>query len=231
MGAVVLRKNLSKCVISPLMEHRGKAILLIPPFSCSFGLFPHSLPPLLFMLFDVSISLPALHLSTLPSFERVTFLTHRFGRSDCGCISAPVLTEGICACALIHVAKTFHQQSEDLNSGLVEKEEVFVNNNFLSVNRILPFCIRFSNVTLSVCIDKYVPFEVHVGASLTSARPCSSPRPGLSQMNTFISCRPDVNSGQRQSRGITLSSSPFFCTRENKWGTELNGAALLMCKR
>lgn len=32
MGAVVLRKNLSKCVISPLMEHRRKAILLIPLF-------------------------------------------------------------------------------------------------------------------------------------------------------------------------------------------------------
>lgn len=29
MGAVVLRKNLSKCVISPLMEHRRKPILLI----------------------------------------------------------------------------------------------------------------------------------------------------------------------------------------------------------
>lgn len=107
-GAVGLRKNLSKCVISPLMEHRRKAILLIPPFSCSFGLFSHSLPPLLFMLFDVSISLPALHLSTLPSFERVTFLTHRFGRGDCGCISAPVLTEGFRACVLIHIAKIFH---------------------------------------------------------------------------------------------------------------------------
>ncbi len=39
MGAVVLRKNLSKCVISPLMEHGRKAILLIPlPLSLFFSL-------------------------------------------------------------------------------------------------------------------------------------------------------------------------------------------------
>lgn len=79
MRAVVLRKNLSKCVISPLMEHRRKAILLIRPspspsfsFCLSFELFPcsllPSLPPILFMLLDVSISLPALHLSTFPVF-------------------------------------------------------------------------------------------------------------------------------------------------------------------
>lgn len=39
MGAVVLRKNLSKCVISPLMEHRRKAILLIPLSLVLLGCF------------------------------------------------------------------------------------------------------------------------------------------------------------------------------------------------
>lgn len=46
MRAVVLRKNLSKCVISPLMEHGRRAILLIP--SCSLpapGLSPPLFPP------------------------------------------------------------------------------------------------------------------------------------------------------------------------------------------
>lgn len=49
MRAVVLRKNLSKCVISPLMEHGRRAILLIPSRSLpapgrSLPLFPPSPP-------------------------------------------------------------------------------------------------------------------------------------------------------------------------------------------
>lgn len=53
MRAVVFRKNPGKCVISPLMEHREKAILLIPLapslFFFFWGFFPHSFHPLLFM--------------------------------------------------------------------------------------------------------------------------------------------------------------------------------------
>lgn len=76
MRAVVLRKNLGKCVISPLMEHRRKAILLVPshslfrfplvlPLFWDVSMLDSPLPPsLLFMLVDVSISLPPLHLST-----------------------------------------------------------------------------------------------------------------------------------------------------------------------
>lgn len=55
MDAVVYRKNLGKCVISPLTEHSRKAILLFPPSSTpcpppstgdSAGLLPlPSLPP------------------------------------------------------------------------------------------------------------------------------------------------------------------------------------------
>lgn len=53
MRAVVFRKNPGKCVISPLMEHREKAILLIPLapslFFFFWGFFPHFFHPVLFM--------------------------------------------------------------------------------------------------------------------------------------------------------------------------------------
>ena len=58
MRAVVLRKNLSKCVISPLMEHRRKAILLIPP--------------------SLRLPLPLFHFLFLPLFWVVSTLPPSF---------------------------------------------------------------------------------------------------------------------------------------------------------
>ena len=113
-GAVVLRKNLSKCVISPLMEHRREPIILIPlPLSLSFSL-PHSLSlvpflslpdycplpnscSLLFMLLDVSISLLPLHLSILffLSFKEWLSSCTIFGDCDCVTVCLVVCVGGI----------------------------------------------------------------------------------------------------------------------------------------
>lgn len=76
MGAVVLRKNLSKCVISPLMEHRRKAIPLIPLSLFLLGCFHTPFLPSSSCSLMSPFHYQPLHLSTLPSFERATFLTH-----------------------------------------------------------------------------------------------------------------------------------------------------------
>lgn len=108
MRAVVLRKNLSKCVISPLMEHGRRAILLIP--SCSLPAPGHSLP-----LFPPSPSCslmspfhyrPSIYQPLYPSptqppvffffsfflFQEVTLLTHHFGQGPLWLRFCPMVT-------------------------------------------------------------------------------------------------------------------------------------------